>query len=182
MVLPLPLSDRNLVLTGYTGPNQPRIGRQIAERMRLPYVSVETQIAERIGMSVDEIRQYFGETRLKSIESEIVNEASLRRSSVIHISARTLLVGDTLARLSTTGPVICLVTTLDAMLQRLHMAMGARYYNPEERALELGSLRREWAVRGLAGIYEVDTTYLDNAATMERVIDLWQSVVITGAS
>jgi shikimate kinase len=181
MVLPLPLSDRNLILTGYTGPNQPRIGQQIAAKMKLPYVNLETQVAERIGMSVDEIRQYYGETRLKSIEAEIVNEACLRRASVIRISARTLLVGDTLARISETGPVICLVTTLDAMLQRLHMSMGARYYNPEERAIELGTLRREWAVRGTSSIYEVDTTYLKTDEVMEKVITLWQTVAISRA-
>jgi shikimate kinase len=181
MVLPLPLSDRNLILTGYTGPNQPRIGQQIAARMKMPYVNIETLVTERFGMSVDEIRQYFGETRLKSVEAEIVDEACLRRSSVIRISARTLMVGDTLARISQTGPVICLVTTLDAMLQRLHMSMGARYYNPEERALELGNLKREWAVRGLSGIHEIDTTYLNMDETMDRVISLWQSVAISRA-
>jgi shikimate kinase len=181
MVLPLPLSDRNLILTGYTGPNQPRIGQQIATKMKMPYVNTDTLIAERIGMSVDEIRVYFGETRLKSIEAEIVDEACLRRASVVRVSARTLLVGDTLTRLRETGPVICLVTTLDAMLQRLHLSMGARYYNPEERALELGNLRREWAVRGLSGILEVDTTYLNTEEVMDKVISLWQEIAITRA-
>lgn len=181
MVLPLPLSDRNLILTGYTGPNQPRIGQQLAARMKMPYVNLDTLVSERIGMSVDEIRQYYGETRLKSIEVEMMDEACLRRASVIRVSARTLLVGDTLTRISETGPVICLVTTLDAMLQRLHMSMGARYYNPEERAVELGSLKREWAARGLPGIYEIDTTSMAAAQVVEAVTSLWQSVAISRA-
>ncbi|MBC8098785.1 MAG: hypothetical protein H7Y11_05040, partial [Armatimonadetes bacterium] len=138
MLLPLPLSDRNLILTGYTGPNQPRIGQQIATSLKMPYIDFELQIAERASMSVEEIRNVYGEARLKNIETDLIEEACLRRHTVLRISARTLLNADTLTRISDTGPVICLVTTLDAMLQRLHMAMGARYYNPEERAFELG--------------------------------------------
>ncbi len=181
MVIPLPLTDRNLILTGYLGPNQPRIGQQLSERLKLPYINIETQIADRVGLSVDEIRVYYGETRLKSIEAEFVNEACLRRRSLIRVSARTLLHGDTLARLSETGPIICLVTTLDAMLQRLHMAMGARYYNPEERALELGNLKREWAIRGKLGIHEIDTTYQDVEATLDEISTLWQKLSIVRA-
>lgn len=179
MVVGLPFSDRNLILTGYTGPNQPRLGVQIAERLRMPYVNLDTQLSERMGMSVDEIRQSFGESRLKSIEMDMVDEACLRRSTLIRISSRTLLTGTSLARLSETGPIVCLVTTLDAMLQRLHMAMGARYYNPEERAVELGMLRREWAVRGLSGVIEIDTTYLDNETIIEQVAAQWQERAVT---
>lgn len=181
MVFALSLSDRNLILTGYTGPSQPRLGKQIADALRLPYVNLETQISDRVGMSVDDVRHYYGETRLKSIEAELLQEAYLRRSTVLRISARTLLNGDALSRISETGPVICLVTTLDAMLQRLHMAMGAGYYNPEERALALGNLKREWAVRGLPGIREIDTTSLTHEEVVEQVITLWQELAIIRA-
>jgi shikimate kinase len=178
MAFPLLLSDRNLILTGYTGSNQPRLGRQIAERLRMPLVNLEAQIAERYGMSVDDIRTAYGETRLKSIEAGLIDEACLRRNTLIAVNARTLLNGDALLRLSEIGHVICLVTTLDAMLHRLHLAMGARFYNPDERAIELGNLKREWAVRGLAGVIEVDTTGLDAEATIDHVVRLWQSLAI----
>lgn len=181
MVIPLPLSERNLILTGYTGPNQPLIGKQIAEQLRMPLINIETVISERIGMSVDEIRANYGETRLKSIETEIIEETTLRRRSVIRIGARALLNSDALPRLRSTGPVICLVTTLDAMLQRLHMAMGARYYNPSERSKELGELKREWAVRGQEGIIEIDTTYLSVDETIAQVIERWQEIAIARA-
>jgi shikimate kinase len=181
MVLNLPLSESNLILTGYTGPNQPVLGQRIAEQIRMPLVNIQTLIAERIGLSVDEIRSYYGETRLKTVEAEIMDETLLRRQTVIRISARTLLQGDYLDRLRKTGPVICLVTTLDAVLQRLHMSMGARYYNPYDRALELGELKREWAVRGQPGVHEIDTTYLSADQTIEQVISLWQGLAIERA-
>lgn len=174
----LPVSERNLILTGYIGPNQPLLGRQIAGQLRLPFINIEQQIADRVGLPVDEIRIYYGETRLKTIEAEIIGEALLRRSTVIRISGRTLINADTFTRLSQTGPIICLTISLDAMLRRLHVHLGARFHNPEERALALGQLKREWAVRKLAGIHEIDVTPLDDAQVIERVIATWQELAL----
>ncbi len=178
MAISLPLSERNLILTGYTGPNQPLIGRQVAERLGMPLVSVETLIAERAGMSVEAIRRDYGARRLQTFESAVLEETVLRRSTVIRVGASTLLSGKTLERLRATGPVVCLVTTLDAVLQRLHVSMGARYANPAERAVELGVLRREWGVRGLQGVLEVDATYMSAEETTAAVVTLWQDIAI----
>lgn len=170
------VTERNLILTGYIGPNQPLLGRQIAERLRMPFINVENVIAERVDLPVDEIRAYYGETRLKAIEGEIMQETLLRRGTVIRVSGRTLLHSGHLARLQETGPVMCLVISLDAMLQRLHVSMGARYHNPHERALALGQLRREWAVRTLPGLVEIDTTYISEADIITTVIARWQEL------
>ena len=89
----LPLSERNMILTGYTGPNQPLIGIQIAERLRMPFVNIELQVEERSGFTVDELQTYYGETRLKTVETQILEETILRRNTVIRVSGRTLLSG-----------------------------------------------------------------------------------------
>lgn len=178
MVVSLPLSEQNLIITGYTGPNQPLLGRQVAQQLGMPMINIESLIAERTGLTVDEIRKNYGESRLKTVETQILQETYLRRQTVIRISARTLLVGDTLKRLRETGPIICLVTTLDAILQRLHTSMGARYYDPNERALELGQLKQEWGVRGLKDVIELDTTYLDREDTIEYIVRIWQEIAI----
>lgn len=174
----LSITERNLILTGYIGPNQPLLGRQIAERLRMPFTNIENIIAERVNLPVDEIRAYYGETRLKTIETEIMQETLLRRATVIRVSGRTLLHSGHLARLQETGPVICLVISLDAMLQRLHVTMGARFHNPQERALALGQLRREWAVRALPGLHEIDVTYMTEDDIIATVIARWQELAL----
>ncbi len=176
MFNPLPISEKNLILTGYVGPGQPVLGRRIAERLRLPFVNVETLIAERVDLPPEEVRAYYGETRLKAIETELVQETALRRSTVIAISGRTLLHSDHLQRLSETGPVFCLVIGLDAMLSKLHVNLGARFHDPRNRALALGNLRREWSVRGTPGLIEIDTTYLEDTAVVELVAGMWQEL------
>lgn len=177
----LPISERNLILTGYIGPGLPVLGRSIAARLKMPFVSVEALIAERVDLPPNEIRAYYGETRLKAIEAELVQETCLRRSTVVYVSGRTLLQADYLARLGETGPVLCLVIGLDAMLAKLHLSLGARYHDPNARALALGDLKREWSVRHMPGLHEIDTTGLSDEAIVAQAAALWQSLAIERA-
>ncbi|MBI5668204.1 MAG: hypothetical protein HZC41_09375 [Chloroflexi bacterium] len=171
-------ADQNLIITGYIGPNPPLIGQQVADRLKLRYVNVERQIEARAGMSPDELRARYGETRLKTVETDVMQDVLLYRGAVIRISGQTLLHGDYSRRLAETGPIVCLVAALDAVLRRLHVAMGARYHNPHERALAIGSLKREWAVRKLDFVHELDTTTLTDSEIVDAVIGLWQQVAV----
>jgi hypothetical protein len=89
-----------------------------------------------------------------------------------------LLNGDNLVRLRTTGLVICLVIELGEMLRRLHVNMGARYHDPQERALALGELKREWAIRGKDGIHEIDATDMTNEDIVAEIIALWRELAM----
>lgn len=171
------VTERNLILTGYTGPQQPALGRQLAERLGVPFVNIDMQIEERAGVTLDEIKATFGEARLKTLEADVVHEAALHRGAVIRVSGQTLMHGNNFERLAPTGPVICLVAQLDAVLRRLHLMLGARYHDPDERALALGHLKREWGVRGREGVHELDTTYLSHTETVQAAFELWQQVV-----
>ncbi len=166
--------DQNLILTGYLGPGQLSITRQVAERLRMPYVDFELVLEDRAGLSGEDLRIRFGEARLKTLESELVDEVALYRGTVIHISGKTLQQSSHYARLSETGPVICLVATLDAVLRRLHLALGARFHDPHERDIALGTLRREWAIRQREGIVEIDTSYLTEDQTVEAITATWR--------
>lgn len=170
--------DENLILTGYTGPNQPQIGRRVAERLGARLFNIEREIEERTGMTAAEIRSTYGASRLKTIESEVVQEAVLYRGAVIRISGQTLMHSNHYERLRETGPVLCLVSSLDSVLQSLHLSLGARYHNPNERALALGELKREWAVRRLPDIHEIRTTYLTPDEIAEAVVEYWQRVLV----
>jgi shikimate kinase len=174
----LVLTDRNLILTGYSEPNKPRIGRQIAERLKMPFVDVEERIQERMGDTIDTLRETFGDRHVKTIESSIMEEMILHRNSVIRISGGILSHNDHFERMVETGPVLCLVARLDAVLQRLHLTMGARYHNPAERGAQLGVLRREWAVRKKTGIHELDVTDLNEAEMILAISEFWQRVAI----
>ncbi|MBL8117313.1 MAG: hypothetical protein JNJ78_07265 [Anaerolineae bacterium] len=168
--------DRNLILTGYTGAQQLTVGQQIAERLHLRYVNVDSLLESRAGLDLDEIRLRYGETRLKMLEMEAMQEVQLYRGALIRMSGQTLLRTEYTKRLQQTGLIVCMVVTLDAVLRRLHLSMGGRYHNPQERALAIGHLKREWAIRKLEGVCELDLTDQNEAQMVERVCAFWEAM------
>jgi shikimate kinase len=166
--------DENLILTGYIGPGQLAIARRVAEALRMPFVDFQLQLEQRTGLQHDDIRTRYGEAHLKMLESEQISELILRRGAVIHVSGQTLLRGHHLEQLQATGVVVCIVASLDAVLQRLHLALGARYHNPRERDLALGMLKREWAIRQHHDVFELDTSYMTEPQMIDAIVALWR--------
>lgn len=179
MVIGLPLTTRNLIITGYIEPNRPRIAQQVAVQLKMSYIDVEQQLEQRLGGTLETMRASYGDRHVKAIEDEVMADVVLHRHTVIRVNGSTLMHGDHLTRLQETGTVLCLVARLDAILQRMHLALGSRYHDPVQRATALGELRREWAVRDMPGVYELDVTYKDEAGMVKAITDLWQQVAIT---
>jgi shikimate kinase len=175
MIESIPPSDRNLVVTGYLGPNQLVVVRRVAERLGMPFVNYEARLEELADLPLSEIRIRYGESRVRAMEAQVIDELILYRGAVILVPGDTLMHGGNLERLSETSLIVCLVATLDAVLQRLHLSLGARYHNPAERAVALGSLKREWAVRQSPLVHEFDTTSMVEADIVEGIAALWRA-------
>lgn len=167
--------DQNLILTGYSGPGQVALARQIAERLQLRLVDFPTRFEQHAGCSAETLQAQFGEARVKAVEAEMVEEIALHRGALINISGETLLHSTHFNTLNSTGVMICLTASLDAILQRLHLAMGARFHDPREREIELAHLRREWAIRE-RGAYEIDTSALNEDEIVQAVINHWRGI------
>jgi len=105
----------------------------------------------------------------------------LYRNTVIRVSGSSLLNSGHLEELQLTGPVICLVASLDSILKRIHQALGARYHNPAERSAAIGGLQREWQIRKQPNIYEIDATYKDEAALVDEIATLWRQLSLRRA-
>ena len=172
-----PPPGHNLVLSGDIGPLHSVVARRVAARLSMPYVDIGTLLELRHELGVEEIRSRFGEARLKTLEAEMLAEALLQREAVIRVSGYRLAQGDWLRQFQETSLVICLSASLDSVLQSLHQALGARYHDPDERALALGQLGRDWTLRGRPGILELDTTGLDLPEIVTAIIRLRQEAL-----
>jgi len=178
MIESIPPADRNLILTGYLGPNQIVVVRRIAQDLGMPFVNFETRLEQRADLPIEDIRIRFGEARVKTLEAEVVQELLLYRGAVMLISGQTLLHSDYLTRLSDAGQVVCLTATLDAVLQRLHLSLGARFHNPAERAMAVGRLKREWAIRKAPETQEFDTTGMTENEIVDALVEMWREQVL----
>ena len=165
----------NLILTGYMGIGKVAVGKAIATQLGVVFVDLDTEIQLREGMPGEEIRQLFGESRLRSLENELCGELSLRRSSVLSISGVTLLDEDNKRRLSNSGPILVLTCALNEILRRLHVNQGARFHDPKVRSAALTQIRREQQIHRVAGLPTLDTTALTSDQIAEQAITFWKA-------
>jgi len=163
---------RNLTLTGPMGVGKTSIGRQVARRLNAQFYDLENEILTREGQPVDEIRELFGEARLRGLEAEAIHELTLRRSSVLVISGPAMLDDTNRARLFESGPVLCLPCAINEILRRLHVARGAWFHNPANRGVLLSRLKRERRVLNL-DLPKLDTTALSTQQSVDFVVEFW---------
>lgn len=173
--------DLNLIVTGHLEPNRPRISQQLALRLGLEMIDVERAIESRLDDTIEHIRQLYGERRLKAVETQIMDEIVLHRRALIRVSGNTLLNSGHLAELQRNGVIVCLVASLDSILRRIHLTLGARYHDPAERARAIGELQREWRIREVEHVVEFDATTITEAILIERIVSFWRDLALRRA-
>lgn len=148
---------QNLLLTGPTGVGKTPIGRLVAQALDTEFVDLENEILAREGRSADDIRETFGEARLKALEADAIRDLTLRRHTVITISGPAMLDELNRVRLADSGVILCLTCALNEILRRIYVARGAWFHNPANRGVMLSRLKRELRVTTL-DLPQLDTS------------------------
>ena len=159
-------------------PNRPRIARELARRLGLTLVDVEQEMEARAGDTIANIRAVYGEQRVKALEAEIMEQIVLHRRALIRVSGSALVNSKSAPELQRNGVIVCLVASLDSILRRIHLTLGARYHDPAERSRALGELGREWRIREVEGVVEFDATAINEAILIERLVSFWRELAI----
>lgn len=163
---------QNLTLTGPMGVGKTTVGRAVAQRLHAEFYDLENEILAREGQSASEIRELFGEARLRALEATTLRDLSLRRHAVIVVGGPALLDEANRTRLAGSGPILCLTCSLDEILRRVHMARGAWFHNPGNRGVLLSRLKREQRIT-LLDLPKLDTSRLSTDETINKVITFW---------
>jgi shikimate kinase len=164
---------RNLILTGPMGVGKTGVGRRIQQQMEgSQFFDLEIEIQNREGYSAEQIRATFGLARLRSLENQLVEEMTLRRSCIIAVNGFTLLDPSNLERLRETGPILCLTAALGEILRRVHVTEGGRFHDPNYRAVVVGRLKREGEI-ARTGLPVLDTTALKMEEVAQRAKTFW---------
>jgi shikimate kinase len=163
----------NLILTGYMGGRKLNVVRLVAQQAGVPFVDLETEIQLREGSTPDDIRQLFGESRLRSIENTLCREFALQRGAVVSVNGPALLDITNRERLVASGPILVLTCALNEVLRRLYVSQGARFHDPKVRAAALNHIRREQQVLQIRELPTLDTTYLSLEQVADKAIEFW---------
>ncbi len=98
----------NIILTGLRGSGKSKIGRLIAEKLKLDFVDIDKKIEEHEKMTIKEIIELRGWKYFRAVESLIAKKAGKLTSTVISTGGGTIIDRDNEKALKKNGKIIYL--------------------------------------------------------------------------
>lgn len=116
----------NIVLTGFMASGKTEISKAVAAISKYEYVDTDDMIAEKAGMSINEIFQKRGEEYFRELEQEIIKKATAMDNAVISTGGGVVLNEDNMAALRKTGVIFNLAPDFSVIADRLGSAAATR--------------------------------------------------------
>lgn len=110
----------HIVLIGFMGSGKTSVGKRLGKRLQLPFVDTDEMIEEKMGMTVSDIFEKFGETYFRQLETETIKELlGDSRRCVISVGGGLPVQPQNRQYLKEIGDVIFLTATADVLTERL---------------------------------------------------------------
>ena len=89
-----------IALLGLRGSGKTSVGRRLARRLKMPFLELDTVIAERAGLALGEVFSLYGEEYYRRLERDVLTDLlSAARPSVIAVGGGLVTAPDTFALL-----------------------------------------------------------------------------------
>jgi shikimate kinase len=108
----------NIYLVGPMGSGKTAVGRRLATLLDKQFLDSDTEIEKRTGVDVRYIFEKEGEARFREREREVIAEITGLDGVVVATGGGAVLDARNRERLATTGTVVYLETSVDALVQR----------------------------------------------------------------
>jgi len=133
---------KHVVLTGFMAVGKTAVGRRLAKRLGYDFIDTDQLIEQRAGMTIAEMFEKLGEAGFRARERQVISELTLSKPTVIATGGGTFVDEQNRRRLKHLGVVVCLITSLETILDRVG--------RNDARPLAQGDARRR-----LSELYEV---------------------------
>jgi shikimate kinase len=156
----------HVVLTGFMASGKTAVGRRLARRLGYEFVDTDQVIEEKAGRPISDIFAREGEASFRRLERDTISALALAAPTVIATGGGTFIDADNRAALHRLGPVVCLVTSPEIILERVSrsdkrpLASGP---DAQERLMKLYSSRLPF-YRMADVMVETDGLTVDQAA------------------
>ena len=162
----------NIVITGMMGVGKTTVGRELAQRLSLRFLDLDSYIEEMTGLEIPDIFARYGESRFRKLEQEACRRIAKEKDLIIATGGGTLLDRENLNLLSSSGIVITLLSSPEEALRRLR----SEYLNrplltpdPEDNFIKLYREREPYYLR-LPN--RIDTTNLSPVKVVEEILKI----------
>lgn len=119
MTAPLPKLDKTVVLIGMMGAGKTCIGRKMAERLGLPFVDADQEIAEAAGCAIPDIFALHGEAAFREGERRVIMRLLDEPVHVLATGGGAFMDERTREKIREKGISIWLRADIDLLLRRV---------------------------------------------------------------
>ncbi|SEN06565.1 shikimate kinase [Lihuaxuella thermophila] len=165
---------RHLIIIGFMGTGKTTVGRELANRMNLPWVDTDRYLEERWGFAISEYFRKFGEPAFREQETEILKEILQGPPSLITTGGGIVLRPENRMMMQRQGWVVHLYAHPDEIIRRVSGDGN------QERPLIQGDVREKvWRLfREREGKYDfadlkLDTTSCTVNQAVEQILAFW---------
>jgi shikimate kinase len=116
------LGQRNVYLIGPMGSGKTAVGRRLAALLGKQFYDSDAEIEKRTGVDIRYIFEKEGETRFREREREVIAELTALDGVVVATGGGVILDAANRERLTKTGAVVYLETTLETLVRRTKAA------------------------------------------------------------
>jgi shikimate kinase len=146
-------SDRGLVgerkagslpvfLVGFMGAGKTTVGKELADILGFPFLDLDTVVETRIGRTVREIFEEFGERQFRELESAAIHSCASFSNTVIALGGGAYVSPDNRRLIATIGRSIWLDCPLELCLSRIQGDGSRPLASSEESVRALYRQRR----------------------------------------
>ena len=165
----------HIVLTGFMAVGKTAIGKRLAKRLHREFMDTDALIEQREGRKISDIFATDGEQAFRQIERDLITSLNPPEPSIIATGGGTYVDAANRERLHEIGIVVCLVTNIDTIVERV-MRNSARPLvqdvDPDEARRRLETLLRERAPFYRKADVLVETDGLSVEQSVHRVMSM----------
>ena len=136
---------KNIVLTGFMATGKTKISRVLADSLGYNCIDTDDLIVERMGMSINDIFEQYGEAYFRKIEKEVIKEISSVSDTVIATGGGVVLDSENISELRKNGIVFNLSPNFSVIEERLDR--GGRAKRPLVREQSMDEIYKRFLDR-----------------------------------
>jgi len=140
---PVPLRRGNLFLVGLPGAGKSTLGRQLARRLRKPFVDADTELEKRLGVSIATIFEIEGESGFRDREQDVIADLTAMEGVVLSTGGGAVIRPDNRMRLRDNGTVIYLHAEPVTLWARLRHSRNRPLLQTADPLARLAELYRQ---------------------------------------
>ena len=167
-------SNKNLVFLGMMGSGKSSIGSLLSNKLNLPFVDVDSLIAENTGMSISEIFEKKGESYFRNIEQKITLKCLKKIKNVISLGGGGFINEAIRKETNTKSKTFWLDWNLDTLISRIRK----RNNRPVALALNNNELKNLIIKRSKyysKAKYKINCQKLTRSEIVKKILNLYES-------